>query len=64
MLKVYQVCRSDLDDCGGLGGGGSFGEPVPVKTFSSRLKALAYLKKHEDKKEWRIKWSIKPLNVY
>jgi hypothetical protein len=64
MIKVYQVCRSWIEGDDGLGGGGCFCDPVPYKTFSSRPKALAFLKKNKDPKEWRIKWSIKILDVY
>jgi hypothetical protein len=64
MFKVYQVCRSWIEDDSGLGGGGSFCDPVPIRTLSSRPKANAYVKKSKDPKEWRIKWSIKILNVY
>lgn len=63
MFIVHQVCRSDLEDDGGLGGGGYFGDPRPVKTFSSHKKATAYLATVVDKKEWRVKWSIKKLEV-
>lgn len=64
MITVYQVCRSEFEDGGGLGGGGYYSDPQPVKTFSSKKKAVAYLKETENKKDWKVKWCIKPLEVY
>ena len=61
---VYQVCRSDFEEGGGLGGGGYYNPPTPVKTFSTAAKARAYLKSQADAKEWRVKWTIQKLEVH
>lgn len=64
MFYVHQVCRSDFEDGGGLGGGGYFGDPIPVKTFSSHKKAIDYIAKLPNLNDWHTKWSVKKLEVH
>jgi hypothetical protein len=65
MFIVHQVCKSTFEDDGqpGLGGGGYFSEPKPVKTFSSQKKAVAYVTSVMDVKDWKTNWSIQKLEV-
>jgi hypothetical protein len=50
---------------GGLGGGGSFGEPTLLKAFSTKVKARMWIAKNRTKftPEWKYEWTIKTLEV-
>jgi len=65
MSKVHLVYQSYFDDDGGLGGGGSFGEPKLLKAFTTKVKARMWIAKNRTKftPEWKYEWSIKELEV-
>jgi hypothetical protein len=47
MLTVYLVNESYFDDDGGLGGGGTFGQPKLLKAFQKKSDANKFLEDHK-----------------
>jgi hypothetical protein len=48
-MKIYLVKEAYFSDDGGLGGGGSYGEPTLLKAFQKKSNANKFLKEHKKK---------------